>query len=173
MEKIVITLDRKKNHEDSRIDYHYALDFFVFLCTKSGKVDSEEDFVFYCNTKHHTGAIEIRGEEEEPNSTFGYADDLLINFNRLPNIYESVYVYLNIFEGAKKKQTFEYLANSCEVNIKSETGELIKTIPIPNVEGDIAALFCIKKRSNWMSEIVSTDDCNNVITVCKKHGVDV
>lgn len=172
MEKFVITLDRKENHEDSRIDYHYALDFFVFLCTKSGKVDSEEDVIFYGNIEHNSGAV-VRNDIDESNSTFGDVNDIFINLSCLPNIYESVYVYLNIFEGAKQKQTFEYLANSCEVNIKSETGELIKTIPIPNVEGDIAELFCIKKRSKWMIEIVSTDDCNNAIAVCKKHGVDV
>ena len=89
----------------------FDLDSSAFLLTGAGKVSCAEDFVFYGNLKHPSGAVEHMGDNR---TGAGEGDDeqIMIDLDRVPEQYDRVVMCVTIYQARERGQQFGMIQNS-------------------------------------------------------------
>ena len=99
------------------------LDTAAFLLRADGKVDSDEDFVFYGNLKHKSGAVEHGGSTGGSNDV----EQIHIDLSRVPNDVEKSDFTATIYDAKTRKQNFGMVKDSYIRVVDESSGqELIR-----------------------------------------------
>lgn len=121
---IVVGLGWDINKYDGGQDFD--LDSSVFLLGANGKCASENDFIFYNNTKGANGAVEHTGDNR---TGAGDGDDeqVKINLFGVPDSIQKIAFTITIHDAETRNQNFGQVSNSY-VRILSESNgqELIR-----------------------------------------------
>jgi len=97
----------------------------VYLCGgDSGKVEHDEDFIFYNNLRHASGAVEHMGDNRTGD---GDGDDEVIKVDLLvvPKYIQRLAFTVTIDEAIARKQNFGQVSNSYVRVVDEETGKEI------------------------------------------------
>ncbi len=83
----------------------FDLDASAFLLSESGKVRSDQDFIFYNNAKSSDGAVEHLGDNRTGE---GEGDDevVAVNLEGVPNDVQKVVVTVTIHDAESRRQNF-------------------------------------------------------------------
>ena len=65
----------------------FDLDVSLFMVGKSGKVEQDEDFIFYNNLKHPSEAVEHLGDNRTGDGD-GDDEEILVDFSKMPLRYD-------------------------------------------------------------------------------------
>lgn len=89
----------------------FDLDASAFLVTESGKISRNEDFVFYNQPNHPSGAVTYNGDNQTGE---GEGDDETINldFSLIPENIEKIAITVSIHEGAERGQNFGQVSDA-------------------------------------------------------------
>lgn len=89
----------------------FDLDASAFLVTESGKISCNEDFVFYNQPKHPSGAVTYNGDNLTGE---GDGDDETINldFSLIPANIDKIAITVSIHEGAERGQNFGQVSDA-------------------------------------------------------------
>ncbi len=78
---------------------------------KSGR-ENDEDFIFYNNLKHPSGAVEHLGDNRTGDGD-GDDEEILVDFSKMPNTIEKIAVTVTIYMKLKKEdKTLDKINNS-------------------------------------------------------------
>lgn len=124
LSKIVVGLGWDTNRYDG--GYDFDLDAAAFLLGASGKVTSDDDFVFYNNLKHPSGSVEHMGDNR---TGAGEGDDeqIMIDLNAVPANIQKIDFTVTIYEADERQQNFGQVSNAY-IHVLDETNnrELIR-----------------------------------------------
>ena len=109
LKKILIGLGWDTNKYDGGFDFD--LDAAAFLLGANGKVISDEDFVFYNNLKHKSGAVEHLGDNLT-GSGEGDDEEIKIDLEKVPANIEKIDFTVTIYDAEARKQTFGQVSNA-------------------------------------------------------------
>lgn len=84
----------------------FELDSAAFLLDSTGKATCEDDFIFYNNVKHNSGAIIHLGNRNEDN------EQMQIDLWRVPPAIHKIDFTLTIYDAEQRKQNFSQLAEA-------------------------------------------------------------
>jgi len=104
----------------------FDLDAAAFLLGANGKVTGDDDFIFYNNLKHKSGAVEHSGD----NLTLadgGKVEEIKIDLEKIPAEIFKIAFTVTIYDAEERKQNFRQIKNAFIKISDAATGaELIR-----------------------------------------------
>lgn len=92
--------------------YDFDLDASVFLLGSNGKCTCDNDFVFYNNLKHPSGAVEHKGDNRVGGDGDGDDEVIIIDFTKIPSDIQKLAVCVTIDDAVAKRQNFGQVSNA-------------------------------------------------------------
>lgn len=155
--------------------YDYDLDVSIFMVGESGKVERDEDFVFYNNLKHISGAVEHLGDNRTGEGD-GDDEEILVDLKLMPSHIQKIAVAVTIYEAKERRQNFGQVSNSYIRVLNSENEEEILRYDLGeefSIETAIVACELYKYNGEWKFSAVGSGFEGGLESLCKNYGLNV
>lgn len=155
--------------------YDYDLDVSIFMVGESGRVERDEDFVFYNNLKHISGAVEHLGDNRTGEGD-GDDEEILVDLKLMPNHIQKIAVAVTIYEAKERRQNFGQVSNSYIRVLNSENEEEILRYDLGeefSIETAIVACELYKYNGEWKFSAVGSGFEGGLESLCKNYGLNV
>ncbi|HBI92448.1 MAG: TerD family protein [Terrisporobacter othiniensis] len=155
--------------------YDYDLDVSIFMVGESGRVERDEDFVFYNNLKHISGAVEHLGDNRTGEGD-GDDEEILVDLKLMPNHIQKIAVAVTIYEAKERRQNFGQVSNSYIRVLNSENEEEILRYDLGeefSIETAIVACELYKYNGEWKFSAVGSGFEGGLEALCKNYGLNV
>ena len=158
------------------------MDASAFLVGANGKVASDNDFVFYGNQAHYTGAVRSLGDDTTGgNSEDGDDEQIIINFSRIPSYVEKIVITVTIYDARVRRQNFGQVSNAyvrvCKINSENDENgsEVIRFDLGEEFSTETAVVVCEIYRSadGWKFNAVGAGYQGELEGLCRRYGVNV
>ena len=115
-------------------------DASAFLC-QHGHLTSVDDVVYFGNLNHKSGCVRHMGDNLTGEGE-GDDEQILVDLSKLPEIYDKIYITVNIYRAKERKQHFGMIRNAFIRIFDAETGqELCRYNLSDNYDGKTAMVF--------------------------------
>ncbi len=173
LKKVVVGLGWDTNAFDTGGDFD--LDAAAFCLTESGKVSRQEDFVFYGNLKHPSGAVEHVGDNL---TGAGDGDDeqVRIDLSLVPENIVKIAFTVTIYDAETRRQNFGQVNNAFIRIYNEETGEeMLKYDLGEDFSIETAAVFgeLYKNNGEWKFNAIGSGYQGGLAALCANFGVQV
>ena len=172
LKKVVVGLGWDVNAFDTGGDFD--LDAAAFLLTDSGKVSKQEDFVFFGNLKHPSGAVEHVGDNL---TGAGDGDDeqIKVNLGLVPDNIVKIAFTVTIYDAETRRQNFGQVSNAFIRVYNEETGEEILKYDLgEDFSIETAAVFgeLYKNNGEWKFNAIGCGYQGGLAALCANYGID-
>lgn len=160
--------------------YDFDLDAAAFLLGENGKVNRDEDFIFYNNLSSRNEAVIHTGDNLTGE---GEGDDevILIDFSKMPDDIKKIAITVTIHEAAARKQNFGQVSNayvrvakrSSEDDMKGEDTLRFDLVEDFSIETAIVVCEIYKNGNDWKFNAVAAGYQGGLEALCKSFGVNV
>ena len=152
----------------------FDLDSSAFLLTGAGKVSCAEDFVFYGNLKHPSGAVEHLGDNR---TGAGEGDDeqIKIDLSKVPANIEKIAFTVTIYDAETRNQNFGQVNNAFVRIYNEATGEEMMRYDLgEDFSIETAAVFgeLYKHGSEWKFNAIGSGFYGGLAALCANYGVE-
>ena len=173
LSKVVVGLGWDVNQFDTGGDFD--LDAAAFLQTDAGKVSSQDDFVFYGNLKHPSGAVEHLGDNL---TGAGDGDDeqIKVNLSMVPADISKIAFTVTIYEAEQRRQNFGQVNNAFIRIYNEETEEELLRYDLgEDFSIETAAVFgeLYKNGNEWKFNAIGCGYQGGLAALCANYGVEV
>ena len=173
LSRVVVGLGWDVNAFDTGGDFD--LDTAAFLLGDNGKVTRAEDFVFYGNLRHPSGAVEHLGDNL---TGAGDGDDeqIKIDLARVPENISHIAFTVTIYEADERRQNFGQVANAFIRIVDEAKGQEILRYDLgEDFSIETAAVFGELYRHNgeWKFNAIGSGYPGGLAALCANYGVDV
>ena len=173
LKKVVVGLGWDVNAFDTGAAFD--LDSSAFLLMDSGKVSKPEDFVFYGNLNHPSGAVSHCGDNL---TGAGDGDDeqIKIDLSKVPAEITKIDFTVTIHEAEERRQNFGQVNNSFIRIYNEETGEEILRYDLgEDFSIETAAVFgeLYKHGEEWKFNAIGSGYQGGLAALCGAYGVEV
>ena len=138
------------------------IDTAAFLTDGSGKVAGDEDFVFYGNAQHNSGAVTHHDD-----------DSIDIDLAKIPRHVEKISLTATIYDADKRKQNFSMIHGAI-LKIYGTRG-LIATFSLENftVETAIVIGEVYRYKGAWKFNAKGAGFSGGLAALCNDFGIEV
>ena len=173
LSRVVVGLGWDVNAFDTGGDFD--LDTAAFLLGDNGRVTRAEDFVFYGNLRHPSGAVEHLGDNL---TGAGDGDDeqIKIDLARVPENISHIAFTVTIYEADERRQNFGQVANAFIRIVDEAKGQEILRYDLgEDFSIETAAVFGELYRHNgeWKFNAIGSGYQGGLAALCANYGVDV
>ena len=153
----------------------FDLDASVFLLGSSGKVRSDQDFIFYNNTKSPDGSVEHMGDNR---TGAGEGDDEVIKVNlaTVPPDVEKIAIAVTIHEADTRKQNFGMVSNAFVRLVNEEDNkEVVRYDLGEDFSTETAVIFgeLYRHGGDWKFRAVGQGFAGGLAPLAKNYGVNI
>lgn len=173
LDKIIIGLGWDTNKYDSDADFD--LDASCFILEASGKVRSDEDMIFYNNTKGAGGAVEHTGDNLTGEGE-GDDEQIKIALSKMPANVERIAFVITIHDAAVRNQNFGQVSNAfVRVVDEAKNEELVRYDLGEDFSIETALIVGELYRHNgeWKFSAIGSGYQGGLAAVCKDFGVNI
>lgn len=173
LKNVVVGIGWDVNAFDTGGDFD--LDTAAFCLTDAGKVSRAEDFVFYGNLTHPSGAVQHVGDNL---TGAGDGDDeqIKIDLSKVPEHITKIAFTVTIYEAEARRQNFGQVSNAF-VRIYNEVNgeELLRYDLGEDFSIETAAVFgeLYKYGQEWKFNAIGSGYQGGLAALCNNYGVDV
>ncbi|WP_289142551.1 TerD family protein [uncultured Brevibacillus sp.] len=144
------------------------IDASAFLLGAHGKVNQEEDFVFYGNPSAGQNSVcllEGTGDKKQ----FG------IDITKVPSNVEKIAFTLTIYEAINRRQTFGQVSNAYLRIVNQDNGQEIIRFNIDQftVENSIVVGELYRYKGDWKFNAIGSGFDGGLAALCNNFGVEV
>ncbi|KGM98474.1 chemical-damaging agent resistance protein C [Clostridium novyi A str. 4552] len=155
--------------------FDFDLDASAFLVGNNGRVNNDQDFVFYNNLEHPSGTVIHTGDNRTGD---GDGDDeaIIIDFSKVPESIEKIAIAVTIYDAEGRKQNFGQVLNAFVRLVNKENGEEILRYDLSeDFSIETALVFCEIYRHNgeWKFSAVGSGFEGGLEALCKNYGLEV
>ena len=173
LKKLLIGLGWDTNKYDGGFDFD--LDAAAFLLGPNGKVNSDDDFVFYNNLKHKSGAVEHMGDNL---TGAGEGDDeqIKIDLSKVPADIEKIDFTVTIYEAEERKQNFGQVENAFIRVMNQATGEELIRYDLGedfSIETAVVIGELYRNKGEWKFNAIGSGFGGGLASLGKNYGVNV
>ena len=145
-----------------RPDSALEIDTAAFLTNGGGKVAGDEDFVFYGNARHISGAVTHNGN-----------DSIDVDLSRIPRHVERVSLTATIYDADNRRQNFSMIRDA-RLRIFGTSGE-IATFPLEDftVETAIVLGEIYRYKGTWKFSAIGAGYKGGLAALCNSFGIEV
>ena len=153
----------------------FDLDAAAFLVTDSGKISRTEDFVFYGNLSHPSGAVQHMGDNLTGEGD-GDDEQIKVNLAAVPENISKIAFMVTIYEAEQRRQNFGQV-NNAFIRIYNEANgeELLRYDLGEDFSIETAAVFgeLYKNNGEWKFNAIGCGYQGGLAALCANFGVDV
>ena len=173
LKSIMVGLGWDVNAFDSGADFD--LDAACFMLGANGKCPTEQEFIFYGNLEHNTGAVKHMGDNL---TGAGDGDDeqVLVDLTKIPANVDKIAFTVTIYDAESRRQNFGQVSNSFIRIVDDATGtELIRydlgedfSIETAVVVGEL-----YRHNGEWKFNAIGSGFQGGLAALCGHYGIDV
>lgn len=171
--KIMVGLGWDVNQYDGGSDFD--LDAAAFLVGESGKVLSDDDFVFYGNLKHKSESVIHQGDNLTGEGD-GDDEQILVDLSKVPANISKIAFTVTIYDAEARKQNFGQVSNAF-IRIVDEVSntELIRFDLGEDFSIETAVVVGELYRNNgeWKFNAIGSGFSGGLAALCRQYGVNV
>ncbi len=173
LKNILIGLGWDTNKYDGGKDFD--LDASIFLLNADGKVNSDDDFVFYGNLKHVSGSVEHLGDNL---TGAGEGDDeqIKIDLSKVPANVEKIDFTVTIYEAEERKQNFGQVENAFIRVVNQDTNEELIRYDLGedfSIETAVVIGELYRNKGEWKFNAIGSGFSGGLASLGKNYGVNV
>ena len=173
LKEILIGLGWDTNKYDGGPEFD--LDAAAFLLGASGKVNSDDDFIFYQNLKHTSGAVEHLGDNLT-GAGEGDDEEIKIDLSQVPANVEKIDFTVTIYEADERKQNFGQVENAFIRVVNVATGEELIRYDLGedfSIETAVVIGELYRNKGEWKFNAIGSGFSGGLEALCKNFGVNV
>ncbi|MCH5186293.1 MAG: TerD family protein [Oscillospiraceae bacterium] len=154
--------------------YDFDLDASVFLVGENGKTTCDEDFVFYGNLKHPSGAVVHQGDNRTGE---GEGDDecIEIDLSLVPEKIHRIAFTVTIYDADKRRQNFGQVSNAYIRIVDTENDEEILRYDLGedfSVETALVVGEVYRNNGEWKFNAIGSGFSGGLAALCANYGID-
>jgi tellurium resistance protein TerD len=173
LKQLLVGLGWDTNKYDGGFDFD--LDASAFLCGNNGKVQSDEDFVFYGNQKHKSESVWSHGDNLTGEGD-GDDEQISVILDKVPANIQKISFTVTIHEPEKRGQNFGMVSNAFVRLADEATGaELIRydlgedfSVETAVVVGEV-----YRNGAEWKFNAIGSGFAGGLAALCRNFGVNV
>ncbi len=155
--------------------YDFDLDASAFLLGANGKVTSDDDFVFYNQPKHPSGAVESLGDNR---TGAGEGDDeqIKIDLSKVPASIDKIDFTVTIHEAKERNQTFGQVENSYIRVVDEATGKEMVRYELGedfSIETAVVVGEIYRKNGEWRFNAIGAGFEGGLAALGRNYGVNL
>ncbi len=173
LKKILIGLGWDTNKYDGGFDFD--LDAAAFLLGANGKVNSDDDFVFYNNLKHKSGAVEHMGDNLT-GAGEGDDEEIKVDLSLVPANVEKIDFTVTIYDADARKQKFGQVENAYIRVVDDETGKELIRYDLGedfSVETAVVVGEIYRNKGEWKFNAIGSGWSGGLAALGRNYGVNV
>jgi len=173
LKEILVGLGWDVNKYDGGKDFD--LDSSVFMLNANGKVNSDDDFVFYGNLKHKSGAVEHMGDNLTGKGE-GDDEEIKIDLSKVPADIEKIDFTVTIYEAEERKQNFGQVENAFIRVVNAVTGEELIRYDLGedfSIETAVVIGELYRNKGEWKFNAIGSGFGGGLASLGKNYGVNV
>lgn len=173
LKNIMIGLGWDVNRYDGGADFD--LDAAVFMLGENGKTPTSDEFIFYGNLVHKSGAIEHMGDNLTGQGD-GDDEQIKVDLTKVPENIQKMDFTVTIYEADKRRQNFGQVDNAyIRIVDESTKEELIRydlgedfSIETAVVVGEI-----YRYNGEWKFNAIGSGFQGGLAALCGNFGIEV
>lgn len=152
----------------------FDLDAAAFMLDENGKAPNSEDFVFYGNLKHKSGAVVHMGDNLTGEGD-GDDEQIKVDLSKVPPNISKIAFTVTIYEAEQRRQNFGQVSNAY-IRIGDETTnqEIIRydlgedfSIETAVVVGEL-----YKNNGEWKFNAIGSGFQGGLAALCANYGIE-
>ncbi|MBR6028694.1 MAG: TerD family protein [Clostridia bacterium] len=173
LKHLLVGLGWDTNTFDTGADFD--LDASVFMLGDSGKVLSDDDFVFYGNQQHKSGAVASTGDNRTGEGE-GDDEQILVDLSLIPAEYSHIVFTVTIYDAETRRQNFGMVNNSFIRVVNQDTDEELLRYDLGedySIETAIAVAEIYRHGDEWKFCAIGSGFSGGLEALCRYYGVNV
>ena len=173
LKKILIGLGWDTNKYDGGFDFD--LDAAAFLLGANGKVNSDDDFVFYNNLKHKSGSVEHMGDNLTGEGE-GDDEEIKIDLSKVPDNVEKIDFTVTIYDADTRRQTFGQVSNAYIRVVDDVTQQELIRYDLGedfSVETAVVVGEIYRNKGEWKFNAIGSGWSGGLAALGRNYGVNV
>ena len=173
LKKLLIGLGWDVNKYDGGADFD--LDAAAFLLGDNGKVTSDEDFVFYNNLKHKSGAVEHMGDNLTGEGE-GDDEEIKVDLSKVPPQITKIDFTVTIYDAEARRQTFGQVSNAYIRVVDDTTGKELIRYDLGedfSVETAVVVGEIYRNKGEWKFNAIGSGWKGGLAALGRDYGVNV
>ena len=153
----------------------FDLDVSLFMVGKSGKVEQDEDFIFYNNLKHSSGAVEHLGDNLTGEGN-GDDEQVKVDLSLVPQNISKIAFTVTIHEALERRQNFGQVSNSYVRVIDEDTNQELLNYELGedfSIETAIVVCEIYRHNGEWKFNALGSGFEGGLEALCKNFGVNI
>jgi len=172
LQDVVVGIGWDINQFDTGGDFD--LDSAAFMIGDNGKITKTEDFIYFGNLKHPSGAVEHLGDNLTGDGD-GDDEQIKINLAKIPASISKIVFTVTIYDSEARRQNFGQVSNSF-VRIYNDANkeELLRydlgedfSIETATVLGEL-----YKNNGEWKFNAIGSGYQGGLAALCASYGVE-
>lgn len=153
----------------------FDLDSAAFMLTDTGRVSSQDDFIFFGNLAHPSGSVRHMGDNL---TGVGDGDDeqIRIELSKVPANISRIAFTVTIYDADSRHQNFGQVSNAYVRIMDESTGaELLRYDLGEDFSIETAAVFgeLYKNGAEWKFNAIGSGYQGGLAALCNNFGVEV
>lgn len=179
MKMVLVGLGWDPNKYDG--GYDFDLDASAFILGANGKVQSDNDFVFYNNQNWNNKTVWSTGDDPDgKNSDEGDDEQIFIDFTKVPAWVEKIAITVTIHDAENRRQNFGQVSNAyvrvAKVQNEFDTiGETVIQFDLEeefSIETALVVCEIYRKNGEWKFNAVAAGYQGGLEALCRNYGVN-
>jgi len=173
LKNVVVGLGWDTNAYDTGSDFD--LDAAAFCLTDSGKVSNQNDFVFFGNLSHPSGAVTHLGDNL---TGAGDGDDeqIKIDLSKVPANIEKIAFTVTIYDAESRRQNFGQVSNAYIRIVDEVTNTEIIRFDLGedfSIETAVVVGELYKHNGEWKFNAIGSGFGGGLAALCNHYGIEV
>lgn len=172
LKKILVGLGWDINQFDSGADFD--LDASAFLVGENGKVTGDQDFIFYSNLEHPSGAVVHMGDNR---TGAGEGDDeqITVELEKVPANFAKIAFTVTIYDAEARSQNFGQISNAFIRLVNAETDEELIRYDLGedfSIETAMVVGELYRHNGEWKFNAIGSGYQGGLAALCASYGID-
>ena len=153
----------------------FDLDASVFMTSESGKVPSDDYFVFYNQLKSPCGSVQHTGDNLTGDGD-GDDESIIVELEKVPANIKSLFITVTIHDAETRRQNFGQVSNAFVRLVNHETGQEVLRFDLSeDYSTETAMVFGEVYRHNgdWKFRAIGQGYTGGLLALCNQYGVNV
>lgn len=173
LKKIMVGLGWDVNAFDSGADFD--LDAAAFLLGQNGKCPTENEFIFYKNLEHSSGAVKHMGDNLTGEGE-GDDEQILIDLTLIPANVDKVAFTVTIYDSDVRRQNFGQVSNSFIRIVDETTGQELIRYDLGedfSIETAVVVGELYRHGGEWKFNAIGSGFQGGLAALCGHYGIEV
>lgn len=173
LSKLMVGLGWDVNQYDGGADFD--LDAAAFLLGASGKVRKQEDFVFYGNLQHDSGAVVHMGDNLTGEGD-GDDEQIQIDLSKVPADVMKIAFTVTIYDPEVRRQNFGQVSNAFIRIVDEVSGEELIRYDLGedfSIETAVVVGELYRHNGEWKFNAIGSGFQGGLAALCGNYGIEV